>query len=110
MSGVLAVVAFGLFLGKDREAIVGRSVEHRNHEFWETCGFLCNSLVSSSVLVNRISSGKLSNVRILLVQIPVQSFGEAAILHCPLSIVGRIVYFPNQINTGPKSISYIERL
>ena len=45
VSGVLAVVVFGVYLGKERELVVGHRVEHRNHEFWEMVGFLCNSLI-----------------------------------------------------------------
>jgi hypothetical protein len=57
VSGVLAVVAFGVYLGKEREIVVGRSTERRNHEFWEMVGFLANSFIfvlSGLVIYNKL--------------------------------------------------------
>jgi len=60
VSGVLAVVVFGVYLGKERALVVGRAVEHRNHEFWEMVGFLSNSLIF--VLSGLIVHAKLRRV------------------------------------------------
>jgi NhaP-type Na+/H+ or K+/H+ antiporter len=57
VSGVLAVVAFGVFLGKEREIAVGRTAEKRNHDFWEMVSFISNSFIfvlSGLVIYNKL--------------------------------------------------------
>lgn len=84
VSGVLAVVVFGVFLGKERESIVGHGVSHRNHEFWEMIGFLANALIFAV-------SGLIIFGLVLTTDIGIASIGALVIMYVALHLIRGIM-------------------
>jgi hypothetical protein len=84
VSGVLAVVVFGVFLGKERERIVGHGVGHRNHEFWEMVGFLANALIFAV-------SGLIIFGLTLTTEIGIASIGALVIMYVSLHLIRGIM-------------------
>ena len=99
VSGVLAVVAFGILIGKNQASIVGRKVMEKNHAWWTELCFIANSLIFglAGVIIykkftdgdhNLVERGAPQLVRMLMVYVAlhiirgVVVFGfQAALLH-----------------------------